>query len=229
MNDYKSKELKNIKVENLKSLVENFNKEQADKKEKTSDKTIQLETVEQYGKYKNILYEIAQKKQSIIVESQLNEVTPSHNEEVVIPTVDEDPEERKRLLDEFFEIGYNPDLVNNSSKTSLRDVYVKMKVRDAEKAKIMKERDVKVYSSSTTADTRSISEEKKGSLFVQSSLLPQETERKMATFDIELENFTKETLREGIVSWRYDMYKDLYVIIRTKGKKNNTSRMGMAS
>ncbi|KAI3819477.1 hypothetical protein L1987_13316 [Smallanthus sonchifolius] len=39
------------------------------------------------------------------------------------------------------------------------------------------------------------------------------------SFDIGIENFSKETLREKIVSWRYDIYKDMYVIFRTRGKK----------
>ncbi|KAI3810693.1 hypothetical protein L1987_20315 [Smallanthus sonchifolius] len=76
-----------------------------------------------------------------------------------------------------------------------------------------------VYSSFTTTDTRRISKEEKATWFKQSSSQPQETERTVVSFDIELENFTKEILRERIVSRRYDHYKDVYVIIRTRRKK----------
>ncbi|KAI3827864.1 hypothetical protein L1987_01951 [Smallanthus sonchifolius] len=95
--------------------------------------------IERDEEYKKTLNEVEKKKQSILVESQLKEVTPSHHDEVVIPTVFEDPEERKRLLAEFLEVGCSPDVINNCSTSTLKEMYEKMKARDAEKARIRKE------------------------------------------------------------------------------------------
>ncbi|KAI3733008.1 hypothetical protein L1987_64222 [Smallanthus sonchifolius] len=68
-----------------------------------------------------------------------------------------------------------------------------------------------IYSSSTAEDTIKISEEEKASWF-KSTL---ETSGRMVEhFDIEIKIFSRVTLKENILSRRYDSNKDLYVIIR---------------
>ncbi|KAI3776777.1 hypothetical protein L1987_46566 [Smallanthus sonchifolius] len=87
-NDYKSKQLKNMKVEKLKVLVENVKKEKVAQEEKESGKAIQPKVVIQQGHVDGlvIIEELEKEREQ--------EVTPSQHKEMIIPTVDEDPEER---------------------------------------------------------------------------------------------------------------------------------------
>ncbi|KAI3808390.1 hypothetical protein L1987_24340 [Smallanthus sonchifolius] len=119
----------------------------------------------------------------ISVESQLKEVTPSHHEEVVIPIVEEDPEESRRLTAEFF---LTLDIIQvkfvrklkvfkgdedvSTSGYCAQSVVLKAKVDEIEATKrltVSKERidevPKEVYSSSTVRDTRNISDEERAS------------------------------------------------------------------
>ncbi|KAI3783302.1 hypothetical protein L1987_42380 [Smallanthus sonchifolius] len=72
-----------------------------------------------------------------------------------------------------------------------------------------------IYSSYTTSTSTKKSAEEKAKWFKKK---PETSSRVVDSFESGIENFSGETLKEKIVSWRFDSSRDVYVIHRTRGK-----------
>ncbi|KAI3825435.1 hypothetical protein L1987_06922 [Smallanthus sonchifolius] len=73
-----------------------------------------------------------------------------------------------------------------------------------------------IYSTTHAEGSKKVSAKERSSWFKSK---PESSKRIVENFDIGIENFSTETLKEKVVSWRYDSSRDLYVIFRTRGKK----------
>ncbi|KAI3810672.1 hypothetical protein L1987_20294 [Smallanthus sonchifolius] len=129
---------------------------------------------------------------------------------------EEEEADRFRLIEEFIEMGVgkiqkekNGCWASNydTQKSLFED---RLKVLNATKLmptvnveKISKE----IYSTNKGEASVKVSKETKATWFKKQ---PESSSRMVENFEIGLENFSKETLKEKIISWRYDGSKDLY-------------------
>ncbi|KAI3814043.1 hypothetical protein L1987_18785 [Smallanthus sonchifolius] len=110
------------------------------------------------------------------------------------------------------------DVYTSSFDTQKSLFEARLKELDATKLKPnvkVEEVSKEIYSTNTAEASVKVSEESKGTWFKKKL---ESSSRMVDSFEIGIENFSSETLKEKIISWRYDSSKDLYIINRTRGK-----------
>ncbi|KAI3819744.1 hypothetical protein L1987_13592 [Smallanthus sonchifolius] len=188
-NNCKNKQLKNMKTENLKKLVDEMKKE----KIISVEDAIQTENLKEYVRIHK-LKPATDTLRSLRFTVQSQKKYLEHSNTGNVPKKqrlnfheDEEPE-RLRLIAEFLAMGYKEDLIINSENLMLLIAQQHVNVEEVSK---------EICSTTTPEGFKKISTEDKAAL-VKKKL--KSSERIVESFEVEIENFSRGTLKEKITN-----------------------------